>query len=101
MAIKTGVVVQSNFEVFRSGNIVYGSCIGGNYTVDSNNNVLYDGDPVVVPSGYRPNKTAQIYETNKVCRLTVSSDGSVKSPTGVGGNFRFSACWITEDAYPT
>ena len=106
-AIKTGTVVSNAFLVMRSGNFVYGFCVGGNYDIDANGKVCVTGTttPIQVPIGYKPAITAvQIFDTNIETRLLILTNGQIEHPTiksVTNKAFRFSACWITTDTYPS
>lgn len=95
--------LASNFNIYRFGNVIYVSCVGGNYNKDADSKITDSSNNVIpIPNGYRPISAAELWDCLGSKRITAAPEGYFTSAATVSSSpLRFSGCWITNDAMPS
>ena len=93
--------------VNRIGNMCYLSALVGTYSNSAADGVLTvtSGSTTVtmtLPSGYKPIVNCEVREVNANKRITIQAGGDICCNEQITNTaLRFSACWMTNDAFPT
>lgn len=93
----------NNLDFYRSGNVVFCNIIAGTNSTDASGLIVSGGSNVVIKSGYRPPNNVNVVDTITMARMTCNYDGTIwtNKVSQTGLSIRISACWITNDAFPT
>ena len=93
----------NNIDVYRVGNVVFFNIITGTNSTDANGLIVSGGSNSVIRAGYRPPNNVNVIDTVTMARMTCNYDGTVwtNKVSQTGLSIRISACWITNDAFPT
>lgn len=93
----------NNLDVYRVGNVVFFNIISGTNSTDANGLIVSGGSNVVIKNGYRPPNNVNVVDTVTMSRMTCNFDGTIwtNKVSQTGLSIRISACWITNDAFPT
>ena len=93
----------NNLDFYRSGNVVFCNIIAGTNSTDASGLIVSGGSNVVIKSGYRPPNNVNVVDTVTMARMTCNFDGTIwtNKVSQTGLSIRISACWITNDAFPT
>ena len=93
----------NNLDFYRSGNVVFCNIIAGTNSTDASGLIVSGGSNVVIKSGYRPPNNVNVVDTVTMGRMTCNFDGTIwtNKVSQTGLSIRISACWITNDAFPT
>ena len=93
--------LANNFNLVRFGNVVFASCVGGTYNKDSSGHMTTGGTTISIPSGYKPQYNAELWDVLNSLRITATTAGYFDLSVTANTNCRFSGCWMTNDAMPT